>query len=93
MPLTARPLHDGWTVRATAGPVPAAITAAAPIAAEVPGCVHLDLMRAGLIPDPYLDDNESLLAWIGLVDWEYRGICARSRLRRPRHGRRGAAQR
>lgn len=74
MPLTARPLHDGWTVRATAGPVPAAITAAAPIAAEVPGCVHLDLMRAGLIPDPYLDDNESLLAWIGLVDWEYRGI-------------------
>ena len=74
MPLTARPLHDGWTVRATAGPVPAAITAAAPIAAEVPGCVHLDLMRAGLIPDPYLDDNEALLAWIGLVDWEYRGV-------------------
>ena len=74
MPLTARPLHDGWTVRATAGPVPAATTAAAPIAAEVPGCVHLDLMRAGLIPDPYLDDNEALLAWIGLVDWEYRGV-------------------
>ena len=74
MPLTARPLHDGWTVRATAGPVPAAITAAAPIAAAVPGCVHLDLMRAGLIPDPYLDDNEALLAWIGLVDWEYRGV-------------------
>ena len=28
-------------------------------------------MRAGLIPDPYLDDNESTLAWIGLVDWTY----------------------
>lgn len=74
MPLTARPLHDGWTVRATAGPAPADIAAAGWIAAEVPGCVHLDLMRAGLIPDPYLDDNEALLAWIGLVDWEYRGI-------------------
>ncbi len=41
------------------------------IAATVPGCVHTDLLRAGLIPDPYLDDNESALAWIGLVDWEY----------------------
>ena len=39
--------------------------------AVVPGVVHLDLMRAGLIPDPYLDDNESALAWIGLVDWTY----------------------
>ena len=37
----------------------------------MPGVVHLDLMRAGLIPDPYLDDNESALAWIGLVDWTY----------------------
>ena len=33
--------------------------------------VHLDLLAAGLIPDPYLDDNEALLAWIGLVDWTY----------------------
>ena len=32
------------------------------IPAKVPGVVHLDLMRAGLIPDPYLDDNESRLA-------------------------------
>jgi len=30
--------------------------------------VHLDLLSAGLIPDPYLDVNEALLAWIGLVD-------------------------
>lgn len=43
-----------------------------PIPATVPGVVHLDLLRAGLIPDPYLDDNESALAWIGLVDWTYR---------------------
>ncbi|ANJ26001.1 glycosyl hydrolase 2 galactose-binding domain-containing protein [Agromyces aureus] len=41
------------------------------IPAVVPGVVHLDLMRAGLIPDPYLDDHESALAWIGLVDWTY----------------------
>jgi beta-mannosidase len=39
--------------------------------AVVPGCVHTDLLAAGLIPDPFLDDNESALAWIGLVDWTY----------------------
>ena len=33
-------------------------------------------MRAGLIPDPYLDDNESLLAWIGLVDWTYEHLAS-----------------
>ncbi len=41
------------------------------IPAVVPGCVHLDLMRAGLIPDPYLDLNEALVQWIGFTDWEY----------------------
>ncbi|MGX5697976.1 glycosyl hydrolase 2 galactose-binding domain-containing protein, partial [Agromyces soli] len=35
------------------------------------GVVHLDLLAAGLIPDPYLDDNDSRLAWIGLVVWTY----------------------
>ncbi|MCL1888505.1 MAG: hypothetical protein FWF96_06505 [Kiritimatiellaeota bacterium] len=40
-------------------------------AARVPGCVHLDLLRAGLIPDPYWRDNERNVAWIGDADWEY----------------------
>ena len=67
---TTRTLHDGWSVRAGSGPAPEPI-ASAVIPATVPGVVHLDLMAAGLIPDPYLDDNESALAWIGLVDWTY----------------------
>ena len=46
--------------------------------ASVPGVVHLDLLAAGLIPDPYLDDNEALLAWIGLVDWTYEYVARRS---------------
>lgn len=41
------------------------------ISAIVPGCVYLDLMRADLIPDPYLDVNEALVQWIGRTDWEY----------------------
>ena len=41
------------------------------VPATVPGCVHLDLLAAGLIPDPYLDGNEALVAWIGRTDWRY----------------------
>lgn len=38
----------------------------------MPGCVHTDLLAAGLIDDPYLDDNEERLGWIGRTDWTYR---------------------
>lgn len=41
------------------------------IAANVPGCVHLDLMRAGLIDDPFYADNEHKVAWVHESDWEY----------------------
>jgi beta-mannosidase len=63
------PLHDGWTLKAL-GPTGASLPDEA-ITATVPGCVHTDLLGAGLIPDPFLDDNEVRLAWIGLTDWEY----------------------
>ncbi|MBM3189240.1 MAG: glycoside hydrolase family 2 protein [Chloroflexi bacterium] len=42
------------------------------IPATVPGCVHTDLLAAGLIPDPYYRDNEHRLLWIGESDWLYR---------------------
>src|SRR6478752_3436280 len=61
------PLHGGWTLTPlTEVPIPAG-----PVAASVPGCVHTDLLAAGLIPDPYLDDNENRLTWIGRADWAY----------------------
>ena len=67
----ARLLHTGWTVGPDGGPVPEHVLAAGPVPAVVPGTVHTDLLAAGLIPDPYLDENESLLAWIGLPDRLY----------------------
>ncbi|GAA3641028.1 glycoside hydrolase family 2 protein [Microbacterium awajiense] len=67
-PLTRRTLDDGWHARAAAGPTE---VGANPVPATVPGVIQLDLMAAGLIPDPYLDENEARLAWIGLVDWTY----------------------
>ena len=39
--------------------------------ASVPGCVHTDLMRNGLIPDPFFGTNEQQLQWIGEKDWIY----------------------
>ena len=82
-----RPLHDGWTVAAVAETLPAGMVSAAvntpadatsaatvftrAVPATVPGCVHTDLLAAGLIDDPYLDDNEERLAWIGRTDWVY----------------------
>ncbi len=66
-----RPLRDGWTVvPADPASVPAEV-AGQPVPATVPGCVHTDLLAAGLIPDPYLDDNEGRVSWIGRTDWRY----------------------
>ena len=42
------------------------------VAASVPGCVHTDLLAAGLIPDPLVGSNEALLGWIGQTDWTFR---------------------
>ena len=64
------PLTDGWTLSVLDGPAPESVRAAR-VPATVPGSVHTDLLAAGLIADPYLDDNEALLAWIGLCDWRY----------------------
>src|SRR5215218_1032420 len=64
-------LDQAWTLEPVSGPVPPDIAAAGPVPASVPGTVHTDLLAAGQIPDPYLDDNERRLAWIGSTDWRY----------------------
>jgi beta-mannosidase len=37
----------------------------------VPGCIHTDLLRHGLIPDPFWANNERDLQWIEERDWRY----------------------
>ncbi|MEJ2858016.1 MULTISPECIES: glycoside hydrolase family 2 protein [unclassified Saccharothrix] len=63
-------LHDGWRLRAVGGPIPAHI-ADVEVPARVPGGAHLDLLAAGLIPDPYLDRTEAELAWAHRADWRF----------------------
>jgi beta-mannosidase len=62
-------LGMGWTLRAINGDSLGRVTGIYP--AEVPGCVHTDLMAAGVIPDPYLDGNEVALRWMHDIDWRY----------------------
>ncbi len=40
--------------------------------AQVPGGVHLDLMAADRIPDPFIADNELRVQWVAESDWEFR---------------------
>jgi beta-mannosidase len=66
---SSRILNAGWQFRAAGNTDKAEIQQWHP--AQVPGVVHTDLLRAGLIPDPFDRDNEFRLQWIGLTDWEY----------------------
>jgi beta-mannosidase len=68
--MSYRSLHSGWTVRAVSGPIPAAISGIA-IPASVPGCVHTDLLAAGLIEDPFDGANETDQQWIGDTTWRF----------------------
>lgn len=40
--------------------------------ARLPGCIHTDLLRHRIIPDPFWAAREKELAWIGDLDWAYR---------------------
>jgi len=64
------PLHANWEFRQRVENHGAQEAEWRP--AQVPGCVHLDLLRNKLIPDPFYRDNEAKLQWIENADWEYR---------------------
>lgn len=59
--LEATPLTEGWILRHEGEALPA----------RVPGCVHTDLLAAGLIPDPFLGRDETEVAWVGQQEWTY----------------------
>lgn len=72
--LSTTDLVGAWTLGVdAAGPTPLTDEArnlvGRDIPATVPGAVHADLQRAGLIPNPNLDDNENAVAWVGRTDW------------------------
>lgn len=58
-----RNIHDNWRFRQGSSEIwhPA----------EVPGCVHLDLMRERMIEDPFFRLNERGVQWVDKEDWMY----------------------
>lgn len=74
MPVHTQSLNDNWALTCTTPktdnakgrpPLPSSIAAA------IPSNVHLDLMAAGLVADPYIDLNEVRQDWVGWQDWSY----------------------
>ncbi len=63
---------DGWTVRAVGdlSGVPERVRGRV-FPARVPGCVHLDLIRAGVLRHPNLGYAERDQEWVGRTDWRY----------------------
>ena len=70
---TARELNSGWQFRFVTGPDDAKSQAQIQQwqPAQVPGTVQTNLLQNKLIPDPFYQDNELRLQWIGESDWEY----------------------
>ena len=71
--LEATPLTEGWTLRHGGGALPAA----------VPGCVHTDLLAAGVIPDPFLGRNETEVGVGGAPGVDLRDTSCRASARQP----------
>ena len=72
MQITA--LHSDWTLRSLA-PEPdyhqPQLQKPGPLPARVPGFVHLDLVREGVILDPFQRRAEIGAAWVDGTDWSY----------------------
>jgi beta-mannosidase len=69
--VTRQTLDTGWRVREIAAPGIPEFAIPGWLPAQVPGHVHLDLMRAGVIPDPFQRLYERDVAWVAENDWEY----------------------
>ncbi|QQD76610.1 glycoside hydrolase family 2 protein [Curtobacterium sp. YC1] len=72
MTLDREELRDGWTVTLAGGTGAPDGVAGRAIPASVPGQVHTDLEREGLLPDPTFHLNEQAAGWVGRADWAYR---------------------
>ncbi len=61
------PLDGAWTAVGSDG---------SEVPATVPGSIHLDLLAAGRIPDPFVGDHERHVQWVGNTDWTFRRVVA-----------------
>ena len=69
--ITKQILSDNWRVREVPPDDLPVHNRLPDLPAEVPGSIHLDLMRAGVIPDPFVRLHEHDVAWVDDRDWVY----------------------
>jgi beta-mannosidase len=71
-------LTGEWAVRqvkGSGGPADAGVEAGPTgewMPAAVPGCIHLDLLKAKRIPDPFYGFNDKDVQWVAHAQWLYR---------------------
>lgn len=58
-------LTEGWQLRAKDQPEASALPT------RVPGLVQEELVRSGLLPDPYYGTHENDVQWVGEKNWQY----------------------
>lgn len=68
---TTHRIDDGWRFRNVAAPDSSPDLNLAWLPAEIPGHVHLDLMRAGVLADPFRQMYEKSAEWVDRADWQY----------------------
>jgi beta-mannosidase len=71
METTRRRIDTGWQVGPADEGEMDPVLHLPSIPAEVPGSVHLDLHRAGVISDPFFRLHERDVVWVDDVDWTY----------------------
>lgn len=64
-------LDKGWEFKQASALNNACASSFLPVA-QFPTVAHIDLLHHGLIPDPYIDDNETKCLWVNEADWTYR---------------------
>lgn len=77
----SRTLQEGWRVVRSGGSVDSPVVLPeGGLEAEVPGCIHLDLIRHGLLIDPDQGEGEAAQMWVGRTDWTWRRVMSGSDL-------------
>ena len=71
MQVTRQEINEGWRFQDVPAPGASPTTRLPWLPAQVPGHVHLDLHRAGVIPDPFYRMNERTVAWVDETDFVY----------------------
>ena len=66
-------VDEGWEFKQASRLSNSSASSFLPVS-QFPTVSHIDLLHHGLIPDPYIDDNEMKCLWVNEADWTYRTL-------------------